>query len=283
MTPSQVIHFDIQHNYFSDDPLVGKTSDEKNLSPCNNLMQAVYLELSGQHREFLTYEILTKVIAYRNLEKGDLLYIPQETHLGVYYVDKVFDLWNGMPAYGLISKTAPPILLFRGTVGKATKAGMSSLTADLDPFGPGYTLYLDRIRPEVEAFIQAQRSPIIVCGFSLGASLASYVTIHQSANVLKAYLFNHPGVQARLVRRWDKIKNKPPVITFLTKGDFVSSCGGFIGDVYELSLTKPLNPALAHSHLMLAKPHCTLRKGLRNGPLARSYTFGSPLSPCNLP
>ena len=62
-TFSQGIHFDKEHHALSSAPLIGKTTTSKtDIARANSLMLAVYHELSGIPREYITYEILAKVL-----------------------------------------------------------------------------------------------------------------------------------------------------------------------------------------------------------------------------
>src|SRR5579872_3239785 len=119
-------NFALNHGYFSPSrPLIGiVTNKEEDVVLVTDLLKTIYEKIKEpESLLFVTAEILTKALAYRELKEGREIAIPVldpqgKAYLAVYVVDKVFNLWHGMPAFGLIPKakgSAAPILLFRGT------------------------------------------------------------------------------------------------------------------------------------------------------------------------
>src|SRR5207249_1381181 len=133
-------------------------------------------------------ELLSKVLAYRDLQLGQTIQIPVEIKgkivLETFTVDHLFDIWQGMPAFGLIpkKKNLSSLLLFRGTdFSLISKRGIASVMSDLDPSGPGLKAFF-HARKEIGGWlqaVQAQGKPARVMGFSLGGALAAYTFIYE--------------------------------------------------------------------------------------------------------
>ena len=74
-----------------------------------------------------------------------------------YEVDAVFDLWSKIRAFGLVNVSAScgaPILLFRGTdFSVLSEGGRASIISDLDPKGPGRTLF-EKAEPELHKWLE---------------------------------------------------------------------------------------------------------------------------------
>ncbi len=195
-------------------------------------------------RRFASDEVLAKVVAYRELVQG--------MQVGGYRVEEVFDLWAGIPAYGLVS-SQEAILLFRGTdLSLTTKRSFASLIADLDPKGAGYSLYL-RARPKIRAFLM--RYPARCLGFSLGGALASYTALFEKDLLdptRPSVVFNPPGMLPHAWKKWEGLTPKPSLITYVNRGDPVSLLGRLCGEVRMLKKERPMRPMEAHLTLMCA-------------------------------
>lgn len=262
--------FEVKHQYFSDiKPLVGiVTESSDDLLEVNELLLQVHRNIKEpKQRSLTTNEILTKIVAYRNLKVGQSIPIPlmEDGHpfLKMYKVDHIFELDSGMPAFALVAskpcKTCPPILLFRGT----NINNSSSVLADLDLRGPGLTIFYrnqESLRNWALNVAKIHGKPRVM-GYSLGGSFTQYMCIYERDVISsdpKYYhvMFNQPGVSKELVDKWYSIpKNQRPVLLgYINEGDLVSSVGHLIGTVNELSLDTLLDPIAAHVTFMTAQP-----------------------------
>ena len=180
------------YSYFSAArPIVGKVSnDPEDLKLTCCLLKALYQKGGLQ---IAVAEVLAKALAYRDLKEGQRIKIPVEL-LESFTVERVFNLWNGMPAFGLVPdrKEVPSILLFRGTdFSLDSKRSFASLMSDLELAGPG--LYAFRkAQAELNQWLKkvhAQGQAARVMGFSLGGALAAYTFIYEMHGLLKRDLF----------------------------------------------------------------------------------------------
>lgn len=263
-------NFVAQHAHSSSyRPLIGiVTQDQDDILAVNQLLIRVQENVKDtKHMKLITDEILTKVLAYRNLKIGQKIPVPVTTPLGkskivMYRVDNVFNLSLGMPAFGLVPHTTnktPPILLFRGTDLSFTLKGYSSVLADLDLNGPGLSVFY-RSQDELHDWLEKvsiSHSKARVMGYSLGGSFAQYTCIHEHELICKdkefpSIAFNEPGISEDQICKWNQLKKdqRPPLKGYVTEGDLVSTVGKLIGDVKELTLDHLLEPLFAHVTLM---------------------------------
>lgn len=259
-----------EYGYFSSTkPLVGKvTSSLADLTLVQNLLNTMPKEACERSTfDFAQAEVLTKVLAYRDLTEGQTIFIPIQTSRGVelerFTVDRVFNIWRGMPAFGLIptSPNTSSLLLFRGTdFSPITKRGLASMISDLDPAGPGLHAFLNA-RKELKEWLKevyAEDKPARILGFSLGGALASYTFIYAHAFVSEeaSIAICPPGVSSRVRDSFYKLsaKKQLDLITYINAGDFVSQIGHLFGTVYSLSLQESLKPLSAHTALFSASP-----------------------------
>ena len=261
-------NFIAQHHYDSSyHPLIGYvTEDPIDILTTNQLLVSLQQTIKNKKQlNIITEEVLTKVLAYRNLQVGQEVPIavcPKllRPTLVIYIVTQVFDL-GGMPAFGLLPKNpeakALPILLFRGT--NFSLKGVSSVLADLDLNGPGVSAFYSYRRVIHQWLMEANQShgPVRVMGYSLGGSFAQYTCIYEHALLSKdkrfpSVIFNQPGVSDDLILQWDRLKKKekPSLRGYVTEGDIVSTVGKLIGDIKELTLEHPLEPLFAHVTLI---------------------------------
>ncbi|MEM8727638.1 MAG: hypothetical protein AAGE99_02880 [Chlamydiota bacterium] len=222
--------------------------------------------------EWAVCEVLAKVMAYRNLKRGYRIPLPimgsdgwmtMTTHI----VDHVFDLWNKIRAFGLVRSdgTGPPILLFRGTdFSLMTEGGRASIISDLDPKGPGRTLF-EKGQKTIQDWLKKENRAARVIGHSLGGVVAAYTLIHESDWMSRephesSYAFNFPGIPEDLVDRWDALEDRPAFTGFVCRGDLISKLGLLFGTVYEISLETPLSPVRAHESLLFAEERSYLHE-----------------------
>ncbi len=274
----QIIAFDKKHHRLSNShPLIGTHTDsDEDIETSKELLKLIHTHIiDPKHRLLLTAEALCKVIAYRSLKEGMTLQIPcidanNDPVLVAYSIDHVFDLWKGIPAYGLVPESkgnASPILLFRGTVVSTSKPALASMISDLDPSGPGYHIY-KRSRDQITAWLSERASTgpkARVMGFSLGGALTHYALILDTAfiNTDKKHpsiTFGSPGVTLKLLKKWELIPKteRPYLYSLIHKNDQVSKIGHLFGDINQLDTEENYGPLASHSTFMLAKPKCFL-------------------------
>jgi len=257
--------FIAQHGYHSGyHPLIGiVTESQEDVVNVLELLTRIQMNIQNpQLANLMTEEVLTKVLAYRNLQVGQKVPIPfvtpsSQIKLALYQVNHRFDLAAGMPAFGLVptSKEAPPILLFRGT--DFSLKGSASVLADLDISGPGLTVF-HSAQEEIHNWlydVSQIYGKARIMGYSLGGSFVEYTCIYEYDLVSQDFpsiAFNEPGITEDLIERWKNLSHekRPPLKGYITEGDLVSTVGKLIGDVYELSLDHLLEPLLAHVTVM---------------------------------
>jgi hypothetical protein len=255
--------FALEFDYFSKKhPVISTvTSDPCDVKKGKALLQAlVDAELQASFVEFATAEILAKVIAFRSLAEGEKIEVPtiikgKKAYLASYRVDKVLNLWPGMPAFGLVSEdiSLPAILLYRGTdLSLETRQGWASVICDFDLQGPGFTAY-QRSKEEIAAWRQSCGRPLRVIGYSLGGVLALYTALFEEGiDTAGSYAFNPPGVTAQTYDYWHSCLHlhMRPMKVFVTRGDIVSKVGLLASEVYEMYTEKKMHPLDAHVRLM---------------------------------
>ena len=251
------------------------TNEAADLKHSNYVLKNIYTYIANPTLcDFTTAEVLAKVVAYRQLTRGDMLVIPSmqpngQMALVHYYVDTVFDLWSKIRAFGLTSPSrlsAPPILLFRGTdFSLRSKGGRASIISDLDPKGPGWAVF-EKAEPALQNWLKKQgKEKTRLIGHSLGGAIVSYTLIKEfsfinTRDYACSYAFNFPGISDELFKRWEglSLDKKPAFRGIVCRGDVVSKFGKLFGDILEISLPSPLSPISAHELLLFAEPLCYL-------------------------
>lgn len=260
-----IVEFERQYGYFSaSHPLVATaTSDHYDIELVRDLLECVNSQIAKlEQKHLLTAEILTKVLAYRELKTGDTFNLCLGDSPKEYAVDIVFNLWHGMPAFGLTPKgqdKAAPILLFRGTDPSLdSQRGWASLISDLDLAGPGLNAF-HNAREELHRWLKKVTTDgpkAKVMGFSLGGALAAYTYLFENDLMSDepSYAFNTPGFTKELLEQWKELPSSTAFQSYVTLDDVVSKFGRLFGAVYELRIDEDLLPLEAHTLLMLAQP-----------------------------
>jgi hypothetical protein len=258
--------FSEDYGYFScHKPLVGIVTDSlQDIKVVEKILKDLIHEENLAFLKIAVGEILTKVLAYRNLQKGMVISIPtfqkDQVSLVKYEVVDVLDLWLEMPAFGLIplEKGVPPIFLFRGTdLSLVSKGSWASILSDLDITGVGFSAFQlsqDKIHGWlVKAEKKAQQKPVVM-GFSLGGVLSLYTAVFegQFLSPYGSFAFNPPGVPEEVFLKW-KGASSEQITTYVTQGDLVSKLGKIVPAAFLLSEKKHLGPIEAHTKLMTAE------------------------------
>lgn len=258
--------FSKNHSFFScQTPLVGIVTEE--FFDIESVEKALAYLLQSNDLFFIelaTGELLTKVLAYRNLQKGMILRIPcvieGKALLVNYQVNEVLNLWHEMPAFGLIPfhKKANPILLFRGSdFSLLSKKSWASLLSDLDISGTGFSAF-HLARSDIHAWLEKaflfSGNNTKVMGFSLGGILSMYTVIFEKALIATqgSMAFNPPGVSKPIAERWKEVSSLLKI--YITQGDIIPKLGILVPPAFVLFTEKKMAPIEAHTQLMTAEP-----------------------------
>jgi hypothetical protein len=253
--------FVLQYGYFScQTPLVGIVTEESSdLALVQKALEAIISCPDPRWGKLATEEILAKVLAYRHLEKGMKITIPvlEADHMRpvLYEVDHLFDLWQGMPAFGLLplEDGGKPILLFRGTdFSLVSKRSWASVLSDFDFAGAGFSAF-SRAKEEIQTWLDqaSSKGKAKVLGFSLGGALAIYAALYHKEAIEECIAFNPPGVSKAVFSAWGE-GVVCPITLYITQGDIVPKVGKLIGSAFELCDKKVMGPIEAHTKLMSA-------------------------------
>jgi len=258
--PVELSDFFKQHGFFSTlHPLVGQlTPAKEDIQIVESLLLTVGEKIQDPfQRSLYISEILAKILAYRTLEKGMKIQIPSfnpQEAVETFEVVKVFDLGLKMPAYGLVSQHRS-FLLYRGThLDLTDKAGLASIIADLDLYGPGYTAFF-HAKDQIEAFLIQQnlnQKKTVVTGYSLGGSLTFYTQIFLSSYIDQnlSTAFNPPGVQKKMLKVCAVNPSLNGLKVYVSDYDPISKWGFLIGNVQVLKAKEKMGPLAAHTALM---------------------------------
>lgn len=215
-------------------------------------------------------QVLTKVIASKDLSERLLFSIPIILKDGSlvqenFIIDRRFDLWKGIPGYGLISlehpKEFPPLLLFRATnVSLRDEFAVASIATNFDPHGPSWSLF-HHCKQQLVSWLREHtfngKLPARICGYSQGGALAMYLATYAHNFISKhpyepSLIFDCPGVCLESYYSFNRLQHPPNLQVFLTKGDVIPKFGLYLfGEVYEIAPNIPLTAKEAHYSLSL--------------------------------
>lgn len=270
-----LLDFPENYGYFSiHHPIVGMvTESERDIVVTGCLLDEVHESLKDREQlSFTTHEILAKVLAYRSLKKGmHITFSNSKEKLQTYVVDEVIDLWRGMPAFGLIPSKKngiAPILLFRGTdLNLTTEKSWASVLSDLDPNGPGLSTFLGA-RTEIHNWLKKMKEsygPARAMGFSLGGVFVYYTLFYEGSLLHRSQpsvAFNPPGISEDLLAKWNGAdpKLRPPIVTYVNQGDFVSQIGFLLSPLWVASLNEEMGVITSHTMFISGQPSYELSK-----------------------
>jgi hypothetical protein len=270
--------FQKNHHYFSASrPLVGHVTKKiEDIELTQKLLIDAYQVFSDPFiLEQVTGEILAKVLAYRSLKKGMILYIPwvigTKTDLIPFEVDRVFDLWKSMHAFGLrpIDKRHASLLLFRGTdLSLLSRSSRISIMSNFDPKGPGYSIFLHAKKRIHEWMMTTtkQNHKVKAIGYSLGGALASYLLFSEPeffSETSCSLLFNQPGLLNENIEKFMKAQelHQFKVRSYIAEGDPVSKFGSLFCETIGLRIPQlVLPPFEAHTQLFSALSNFEARR-----------------------
>lgn len=253
--------------------------DRENILDVQNVLRAIYEHVDDLvMMQAMVAQIVAKVLVNKNsafVEEGLEIQIPTvnfagEKELVTYIVDKKFNLWNGIPAYGLIDKngSAAPLLVFRATnTVLEEKDTLPTMVSNLHPKGPAWKLFSNS-EQKVVAWLEKHTldnedfgtNKARMLGYSQGGILGAYfLTYHphlfsklpESASII----LDAPGVSYEVAADWEKIEEKPHVVAYVNRGDLIPKVGdAFIGRAFEVRIAQNLKGFKSHQALSFFAP-----------------------------
>jgi hypothetical protein len=262
--------FHRDHDFFSiQRPLIGHVSASiEDISLTQKLLiDAFSIFEDPALLEQVTGEILAKVLAYRQLKKGMILYIPwvenNETSLQPCTVERVFNLWQSMLAFGIVphDQKLPALILFRGTdLSLHNKSSRISIISNFDPKGPGYSVFL-HAKPRLKEWLSQVTShhrKAKCIGYSLGGALSTYLISHEPhyfSQTEHSLLFHHPGLTPEQLPLFFNAQRDYAfrIKAYVAEGDPVSKYGSLFCQTIGFQTPNTLlNPFKAHTQLFCA-------------------------------
>ncbi|MGL4540462.1 MAG: hypothetical protein ACRCU0_05750 [Candidatus Rhabdochlamydia sp.] len=275
ISPLSLQRFAKEHGYFSKEGLLSTVSSGKeDIRLVQEALENV-MEVDSHWQDFCMTEILCKALAYRDIPLKQEIKIPvrnlqNQIVLEIFVLDRIFDLWQQMPAFGWMPKNPhiSSLLIFRGTDGSlTTKRSFASLFSDLDCLGPGFRVFR-KSKLQIQTWLRQAKqktNAARVMGCSLGGALAAHVFIEYGDLLSKesSIAFHPPGVFKKAKKNWDQLEEetKQRFITYVAQGDFVSKLGSLIGDKRVLSIDAQLKPLTAHTLLFAGQQKLICQNG----------------------
>jgi len=251
------------------------TFDRESILEVQSILHQIYEHIeSPEILQAMTAQIITKVLVNKNaefLQEGHEIEIPTidsngQKKLVPYILDKKFDLWEGVPAYGFVDKSNenPPLLVFRSTnTVFEEKDTLPTLVANLHPKGPAWKLFSHserEIQGWLEDKLKESKEKATVMGYSQGGVLGSYfLTYHSKYFSDKEHqpslILDAPGVSSKVAKDWRSVEGKPNVKVYVNRGDLVPKVGdSFIGRAFEVRISQNLKGFQSHKALSLFAP-----------------------------
>lgn len=268
ISPLSLQKFAREHGYFSHAPLLSLVSSNKeDLKVVQEALEHT-MEVDNNWIDFCVTEILCKALAYRDMDLNHEVKIPvrnlqNQIVLETFVLDRIFNLWQQMPAFGWIPKNPhiSSLFIFRGTdCSLTTRRSLASLFSDLDFSGPGFSVFR-KAKSQIQewlAQVHQKKKAARVLGCSLGGALAGYTFIEYYDLLSKetSVAFHPPGVFKQAKKSWSQLEEeiKQRFITYVAQGDFISKVGSLIGNRYILSIDAELKPLVAHTLLFAGQP-----------------------------
>lgn len=245
-------------------PLVARYTDQRtNLEFVHDILKKIHdSSLSDEMKEWASFEILAKIIAYLPLEKGDLFSISTQGSLIDYTVEETLVFNPPLKVFSLRSsdKSIPSILLFSGSQETIdvknffVYANEKEHAAILEP------LFL-KDKHSLLALIRALKSVRLV-GFSSGGYLAQLTLLYYSDLLEKdpkfpCYLFSPLPLNKKQTYKYHYVQKimKPSCITFYSAEDHLIIPSLTLGDLKRVSGNKKFGPYNAHLLLFFIQKH----------------------------
>lgn len=267
-SPLSLQLFAKEHGYFSPNPLLSVVSNDKKDAILVQQALESAMEVQSNWIDFCVAELLTKALAYRDIALQQEIHLPvcnvqNQISLETFVLDRIFDLWYQMPAFGWIPRNPhiPSLLIFRGTdCSLVTKRSLASLISDLDFSGPGFRVF-KKSKAQIQAWLEGVKQEsraARVMGCSLGGALAMHVFIehYHLLSQESSVVFHPPGVCQNVKKSWDLLEEKTQkqLVTYIAQGDFVSKVRSLVSSTRILSTGARLKPLAAHTLLFSGQP-----------------------------
>lgn len=262
-SPLNLQLFAKEYGYFSPKPLLSIVSNSRKDAILVQQALENAMEVQNNWVDFCVSELLTKALAYRDITLQQEIRLPvcnvqNQISLETFVLDRIFDLWYQMPAFGWIPQNPhiSSLLIFRGTdCSLVTKRSLASLISDLDFSGPGFRVF-KKSKAQIQAWLEGvkQKSRAArVMGCSLGGALATHAFIeyYHLLSQESSIVFHPPGVCQKVKKNWDLLEEKrqKQLITYIAQGDFISKVRSLVGSTHILSVGTRLKPLAAHTLL----------------------------------
>ncbi len=229
---------------------------------------------------WMSAQWMTKVFVHKMsgfIQEGMEIFIPVVNKEGnrelvKYRVQKRFDVGYKIPAFGLVDPAHrhPTILLFRPTTTSLKNIeALSTMAANFHPEGPAKALYKKsklEITDWLKATSQDTGQKAQVMGFSQGGALGAYFLTYHSElfsdhESSPSFIFDAPGVNSTVEKKWEEITQKPVVKTFVNRGDLIPKFGKrFIGQAFEIQTSGKFSGVANHLLLSLFSPQWQIRE-----------------------
>ncbi len=267
--------FSVKHASSNSWDILEPTFDGRNMKDVQDVLLKVYDNIEDSHiMQVMTAQILSKVLIGKNahfIKIGNKIKIPTvdqngNKNLVEYTFDTKFNLWRGVPAFGLIDKEgrAAPLLIFRSTNTDLKEVdSFPTLVANLHPKGPGWKLFSqsqEKVSIWLEQANQQSEQKARTIGYSLGGILSSYFLTYRSEAFNKSkhqpsFILDAPGVSQNIEKDWLDIEKKPFVQTYVNRGDLIPKLGdAFIGKAFEVRIAQNTKGFDSHRSLSFFAP-----------------------------
>ncbi|MCH9633179.1 MAG: hypothetical protein S4CHLAM6_15320 [Chlamydiae bacterium] len=275
-TPSEIGKlFQKQHVSSNSWNVLKPAFDCKSIRDIQTVLRKIHEQIDNPKiMQVMTAQILSKVLVGKNahfIGIGNTIEIPSidangNTKLVEYTFDKKFDLWKGIPAFGLvdIKGDAPPMLIFRSTNTDLEEIDtLPTLVANLHPKGPGWKIFSksqEKVAGWLEEKNQLSQQKARTIGYSQGGILSSYFLTYHSDKFNKeenqpSFILDAPGVSNEIEKDWLGVEEKPYVETYINRGDIIPKVGdALIGRAFEVRIAQNLKGFDSHKALSFFAP-----------------------------
>lgn len=260
--------------------ILANNFDHYNLEEIQHLLHEIFLHTDDPYlMQARAAQVFVKKVVSNcsdQLTKGYKINLPVVNEYGekdliCYELDEIFDLWEGIPAFGFVDKHSghAPLLCFRSTQYKLKdEYALAALTANFHHKGPAWHLY-ENGRDQIEAWLQKStvhgENKARVMGYSQGGTTAAYYLTYLSEYVSSdrnkpSFVLDAPGVNHTVGSHWDALERKPYVLSYVTRGDLFPKIGDrILGHGYEIIVPNKMSFWETHSALSLLAPKWTVQ------------------------
>ncbi len=151
-----------------------------------------------------------------------------------YMFDAIEEGRLGFQYVKLISKRSDQndIVAFRGTKPGIKPSELGTIYADTDPTAVGYQQFLMN-KGKIQGALRG-KGKVDIAGHSLGGGLAQIVASYYTSQIGNVYTFQAPGIDDKMIARFNQSEEKPNVHHHIAIGDMVDKAGeqNLPGNVY---------------------------------------------------